>query len=65
VVVGSSSLTLGTLADGVVLVLKAGHTRRPAVHLAITELEGAGVKVLGTVLNQRDYPIPDAIYKRI
>jgi len=61
----SGSLTLATLADGVVLVLKAGHTRRHAVRLVIGELESTRVKVLGTVLNQREYPIPDPIYKRL
>ena len=65
VATGSGSLTLATLADGVVLVLKAGHTRRNVVRMAIAELEAAGVKVLGTVLNQRDYPIPEVIYKRL
>jgi len=58
-------LNAAILADGAVLVLKAGHTRRPVARLAIAELEAAGVKILGTVLNQRDYPIPEAIYKRI
>jgi non-specific protein-tyrosine kinase len=61
----SHSLTLGTLADGAVLVLKAGRTPRPAVRLAVEELESTGIKVLGTVLNQREYPIPDTIYKRL
>jgi Mrp family chromosome partitioning ATPase len=61
----SRSLTLGTLADGAVLVLKAGRTPRSAVRLAVEELETAGIKVLGTVLNQREYPIPDTIYKRL
>jgi len=64
-VVGSNRLNAAILADGAVLVLKAGHTRRPVARLAIAELEAAGVKILGTVLNQRDYPIPEAIYKRI
>jgi tyrosine-protein kinase len=61
----SEFLTLVTLAEGAVLVLKAGHTRRPAVRLAIEELETAGVRILGAVLNQRQYPIPEAIYKRL
>ena len=65
VAASSGFLTLVTLAEGVVLVLKAGHTRRPAVLLAIEELETAGVKVLGAVLNQREYPIPEAIYKML
>jgi protein-tyrosine kinase len=62
---GSNSLTVAALTDGAVLVLKAGHTTRAVTRSAIAELEAAGVRVLGTVLNQRDYPIPEAIYKRI
>jgi Mrp family chromosome partitioning ATPase len=64
-IVGSNQWNLAVLTDGAVLVLKAGHTRRTVARLAIAELEAAGVKVLGTVLNQRDYPIPEVIYKRI
>lgn len=62
---GSSSITLASVVNGAVLVLKAGHTRRSTVHLAIADLGAAGVTVLGTILNQRDYPIPEAIYRRI
>jgi protein-tyrosine kinase len=61
----SSGLTVASLADGTVLVLKAGHTPRRAVGLALKELETARAKVLGTVLNQRDYPVPEAIYQRL
>lgn len=65
VAANSGFFALVTSAEGVVLVLKAGHTRRPAVRRAIEELETAGVRVLGVVLNQREYPIPEAIYKRL
>jgi Mrp family chromosome partitioning ATPase len=65
VVAFSSGLAVASLADGAVLVLKAGQTPRRAVGLALKELETARAKVLGTVLNQRDYPIPEAIYQRL
>jgi protein-tyrosine kinase len=61
----SCCLSLGPLVDGAVLVLKAGHTRRPAVQRAVNEFENAGIRVLGAVLNQREYPIPASIYKRL
>jgi hypothetical protein len=61
----SLACSFASFADGAVLVLKAGHTRRPAVQLAIERLESTGVKVLGAVLNQRDYPIPHSIYHRL
>jgi len=65
VATNSSSLVIATLADGTVLVLKAGHTPRRAVGHALKELATAHAKVLGTVLNQRDYPVPEAIYQRL
>jgi Mrp family chromosome partitioning ATPase len=49
----------------VVLVVKAGETRRDAVRSAIQQLESAGAKLLGTVFNQQEDRIPDAIYKRL
>jgi len=55
----------GTLVDGAVVVLKAGHTPRPAVRRAVNDLGSIGIKILGTVLNQRDYPIPASVYKRL
>jgi MinD-like ATPase involved in chromosome partitioning or flagellar assembly len=64
-VYGSWALPLATSADGVVLVVKAGETRRDAVQIAIRQLEVIGGKLLGTVLNQQEQRIPDAIYKRL
>jgi Mrp family chromosome partitioning ATPase len=48
---------------GVVLVLKANSSRRETVRRAVHELQLANVKVLGAVLNQRTFPIPEALYK--
>jgi Mrp family chromosome partitioning ATPase len=58
-------LRAGTLLDGAVVVLKAGHTPRLAVRRAVDDLGSIGIKILGTVLNQRDYPIPASVYKRL
>ena len=51
--------------DGVVLVIESGKTRRPVALRAKKELEEAGGKVLGVVLNRRKYYIPGWIYKRL
>jgi Mrp family chromosome partitioning ATPase len=56
---------LGQLCDGVVLVLQADSTRRVAAQRARELLASAGVKVLGTILCDRKFPIPDAIYRRL
>jgi Mrp family chromosome partitioning ATPase len=54
---------LGRLADGIVLVLRANSSRRETALKALQELAATKVDVLGAVLNQRTFPIPEAIYK--
>jgi protein-tyrosine kinase len=46
-----------------VLVLEANSTRRVAARKAKQALEAANVRVLGTVLNNRTFPIPEKIYR--
>jgi Mrp family chromosome partitioning ATPase len=58
-------MVLGGLADGVVLVLKANIARRDSARENIQQLQASNVKVLGAVLNQRTFPIPQRIYKRL
>ncbi|HZQ95692.1 MAG TPA: CpsD/CapB family tyrosine-protein kinase [Candidatus Sulfotelmatobacter sp.] len=59
------ALVLGGLSDGVVLVLKANSSRREAARKALHDLQSANVRVLGAVLNQRTFPIPEKLYKRL
>ncbi len=56
---------LGAVSDGAVLVLKANSSRKETARNAVQELQTAKVRVLGAVLNQRTFPIPDAIYNRL
>ena len=56
---------LARFAEGVVLVLKANSSRRDSTRDTIQELRASNVRVLGTVLNQRTFPIPDRIYKHL
>jgi Mrp family chromosome partitioning ATPase len=58
-------MVLGRLSDGVALVLKANSTRRDAARRALLELQVAKTPILGAVLNQRTFPIPNKIYHRI
>lgn len=58
----NDSIVLGNASDGVVLVLKANASRREAAQKALQELKAANVPILGAVLNQRTFPIPDTIY---
>lgn len=58
-------IVLGALTDGLIIVLKAHSTRRDSSREVIQGLQAANVRVLGAVLNQRTFPIPEKIYKRI
>ena len=58
------AISLGALADGVMLVLKANASRRQTARQAINDLQAGKAKVLGAVLNQRTFPIPEAIYNK-
>lgn len=61
----TSAMLLSRWTDGVVLVLEANSTRRDTARRAKESLAAAGVSVLGFVLNNRTFPIPDAIYRRL
>lgn len=56
---------LGQLTDGVVLVLAAHKTRRAAALRFKETLETARTRILGSVLCERTFPIPEAIYRRL
>jgi capsular exopolysaccharide synthesis family protein len=61
--VSHDAIALGSSADGVVLVLRANASRREIARKTLQELQAAKVHALGVVLNQRQFPIPQAIYK--
>ncbi len=56
---------LGQLCDGVVLVLQANSTRRLAAQKTKELLSAAQVQVLGTILCDRTFPIPESLYRRL
>jgi len=56
---------IGRCCDGMVLALEADSTRRLVAQRTKELLSAAGVNLLGTVLCNRSFPIPDAIYKRV
>ena len=59
----SEARLLASKVDATILVIRSGKTRKQIAYRAIQELETAGGKVLGTVLNRRNYYIPDWLYK--
>jgi Mrp family chromosome partitioning ATPase len=61
----TGAMLLSRWTDGVVLVLEANATRKDAARRVKEILDAANVSVLGVVLNNRTFPIPDAIYQRL
>jgi capsular exopolysaccharide synthesis family protein len=58
----AESLQIATLADGVLVVTRAGQTNRKAVAAAITTLQHLRVNVVGLVLNQVKKHMSDHYY---
>ena len=63
--VSSDATTLAPIIDGVAVVVKAAQTRRGQIQHCQKMIEGAGGNFLGFVLNQRQYPVPDWLYRRL
>jgi hypothetical protein len=64
---GESSTTteMAQIADGVVLVVSAERTRRASARKIKEMLDAAQVRLLGAVLSDREFPIPERIYRRL
>lgn len=56
---------IGKIADGVILVIKAEKTRREVISRSETLLKEVGAKVLGVVLTNIQYHIPEYIHKHL
>lgn len=61
----SETYSVAKACDGVILILKSGETRYPALNALVADLELLGITVFGTVLNFRQYPIPRWLLKYI
>jgi protein-tyrosine kinase len=61
----NEAILLGGCSDGVVLVLKAHSSRRESAQKVLQQLHASNVRALGAVLNQRTFPIPESLYKRL
>jgi Mrp family chromosome partitioning ATPase len=58
-------LLLGQIADGVILILESMVTRRETARTAKENLAAANVKILGAVLNNHTFSIPETLYRRL
>ncbi len=65
VLVDATAAAVASQCDGAILVVHAEHTRREAAQEAQARLQQAGANVLGAVLNQRQFPIPEFLYRRL
>jgi hypothetical protein len=61
----SEAALLGQLTDGLILVLDARSTRRATAQKAKEALDAAKCRILGTMLIERSFPIPEQIYRRL
>lgn len=59
------AIALAQMSGGMVLVLQAHATRRSAALQMKEILDRAGVRLLGTVLAERKFPIPESLYRRL
>jgi hypothetical protein len=59
------AMEMAQSADGTILVLSARYTRRAAARRIRARLDDARVRLLGTVLTDREFPIPEGIYRRL
>jgi hypothetical protein len=63
--ISSETVLLGQLTDGIILLLSAGSTRRATARKIKETLEAAQCRILGAVLTERTFPIPDRLYRRL
>jgi len=57
--VAADALILGSMANGVLLVLRAGYSERAAAKEALQRLANVGAHVVGAVLNDPDHKVPE------
>jgi succinoglycan biosynthesis transport protein ExoP len=61
----AGGILLGQIADGVILILESMVTRRETARTAKENLAAANVKILGAVLNNHTFSIPETLYRRL
>lgn len=59
------AMFFGQMADGALLVVNSQKTHRDTARKAKENLAAAQVRLLGAVMNNRTFPIPNFLYKRL
>ncbi len=62
---GGASIAFSDLVDGTILVTEAERTRVPVAQRLKRAVEDSGGAVIGAILNNRKYHIPDWIYRHL
>jgi hypothetical protein len=63
--IGADTVQLCQASEAVILLIEANSTRRLTARKVKEKLDAAGVRLLGTVLHNRSFPIPRKLYKRL
>ncbi len=61
----SEAALLASLCDGMVLVVQANSTRRVTAQRVKEKLHSVNARLLGAVLSERTFPIPETLYKKL
>jgi capsular exopolysaccharide synthesis family protein len=61
----ADAIALGQLADGLILIVEAGVTRRDETARAVATLRASKIEILAAVLNKGISPIPEKLYKHL
>jgi capsular exopolysaccharide synthesis family protein len=61
----SDAVTLAAVTDGLAVVLKANSSRRETAQRVLRDLKTSNVRLLGAILNQRQFPIPEKLYHKL
>jgi Mrp family chromosome partitioning ATPase len=61
----TEAILVGHVADGVVLIVEANQNRRESVRQAKERLKTSQIQLLGAVLDQRTFPIPEFLYRKL
>ena len=51
--------------DGTVFIISAGDVKKPIIGSIISAIRRKNANIVGAILNNREFPIPDFIYKRL
>jgi Mrp family chromosome partitioning ATPase len=61
----ADALALGQLADGLILIVEAGVTRRDETARAVATLRASKIEIFAAALNKEMSPIPEKLYRRL